>query len=211
VLLGYTEPSIVQGREQIMKATKPLFVGLLVFATMAPPLCAHEYTSTLKQYAKGGMAKWVNNKILVQAIKMQNIDNADINEAQITKLDNQWMQEVSSNKGSLTESKLNNPAADYLRKVQTESNGQFAEIFVMDNKGLIVAMSNTTSDYYQGDEKKFTDSFVQGADAVEIGPIVGDESTGIKQVQVSMTISDEGKPIGAITVGVNPKKIPGNN
>lgn len=39
---------------------------------------------------------------------------------------------------------------------------EYAEIFVMDNQGANVAMSDKTSDYWQGDEDKFVRSFAGG-------------------------------------------------
>jgi hypothetical protein len=88
--------------------------------------------------------------------------------------------------------------------VQEESGGRFTEIFATDAKGLNVAQSTITSDYWQGDEDKFTKSFGAGADAVFLGEVEQDESTQTFQSQVSVTIVDEsGAPIGSITFGVD--------
>ncbi|MFY8101773.1 MAG: hypothetical protein ACOVOA_17645, partial [Allorhizobium sp.] len=60
------------------------------------------------------------------------------------------------------------------------------------------------SDYWQGDEDKFSKSFGAGKDAVFVDEVEKDESTQALQSQASVTISDEtGAPIGAITIGVN--------
>ena len=47
---------------------------------------------------------------------------------------------------------MGNAASAYLKTVQDESMGKYAEIFAMDAKGLNVAQSTLTSDYWQGDE-----------------------------------------------------------
>jgi hypothetical protein len=75
----------------------------------------------------------------------------------------------------------------------------------MDAKGLNVAQSTVTSDYWQGDEDKFSMSFGAGADAIHLGEIEQDESTQAFQSQVSITIVDPqtGAPIGAVTAGVD--------
>ena len=78
----------------------------------------------------------------------------------------------------------------------------------MDNKGLNVGQSDMTSDYMQGDEAKWQKTFSQGAGVMFIDEVEFDESSKAFQSQASVTIVDEsGKPIGAITVGVNVEKL----
>jgi hypothetical protein len=100
---------------------------------------------------------------------------------------------------------LGNEASKYLAGVQAESAGLFTEIFATDAMGLNAAQSTVTSDYWQGDEDKFTLSFGAGADAVALGEVEQDESTQTFQSQVSITITDPatGAPIGSITAGVD--------
>ena len=75
----------------------------------------------------------------------------------------------------------------------------------MDAKGLDVAQSTLTSDYWQGDEAKWSETYPVGPDAVQIGEIEQDESTQVFQSQVSIAVTDPatGEVIGAITVGVD--------
>ena len=75
----------------------------------------------------------------------------------------------------------------------------------MDQRGLNVAASHATSDYWQGDEAKFTQSFGLGAGAIHCGDIEFDESSQTYQGQVSVSIVDPETQavIGAITFGLN--------
>lgn len=75
----------------------------------------------------------------------------------------------------------------------------------MDNKGLNVAQSDITSDFWQGDEAKWQNTFLKGPGAFDIGEVEEDESTQMFQSQISYTVTDPatGNAIGAITVGVN--------
>ena len=75
----------------------------------------------------------------------------------------------------------------------------------MDAQGLNVAASGLTSDYWQGDEAKFTETYGKGAGAVHFGEVEFDESSQTYQAQISVTVTDPatGQPIGAITVGVD--------
>ena len=81
----------------------------------------------------------------------------------------------------------------------------FTEIFAMDDKGLNVAQSDVTSDYWQGDEDKWQQTYLVGAGAVHISEVELDDSTQTYQSQVSVTVVDPetNAPIGAITFGIN--------
>ena len=73
----------------------------------------------------------------------------------------------------------------------------------MDAQGLNVAQSDVTSDYWQGDEAKWQETYNTGN--VHIGDVELDESTQTYQAQVSLPIFDpeSNAVIGAATFGVN--------
>ena len=100
---------------------------------------------------------------------------------------------------------LANPVSAHLKQVQRANNGLFTEIFVMDNKGLNVGQSSATSDYWQGDEDKWQQSFLKGPDAVFVDGMKFDTSAGqyLRQISVSVNDPQSGDAIGAVTVGVN--------
>ena len=62
-----------------------------------------------------------------------------------------------------------------------------------------------TSDYWQGDEDKWSKTYSVGPDALVIGDVEQDESTQRFQTQVSLSVVDpaDGAVIGAVTVGVD--------
>jgi hypothetical protein len=94
----------------------------------------------------------------------------------------------------------------HLRSIQA-STPYYAEIFVMDNQGANVAMTDKTSDCWQGDEAKFIESFNRGKGAVHISDVEFDDSTQAYLVQVSVPVEDDNTIIGAITFGINIDKI----
>ena len=100
---------------------------------------------------------------------------------------------------------LNNPTSDFLRRHVEGSDGIMTEVFLMDGRGLNVAASDTTSDYWQGDEEKFSETYGLGAGSIHVSDIEYDDSTQTYQGQVSITIVDpaSGEVIGAATVGLN--------
>lgn len=147
---------------------------------------------------------WVSDPIIIQAIKAQNAINAHLTGTEIDTLDQEWRREVNLPNRPMIERVLATPLSAFLKHKEDEASGSITEVFVMDDRGLNVGQSSVTSDYWQGDEDKFQKSFDKGPSAVFVDDARKDESTQMLQSQVSMTIVDEnGKPIGAITVGIN--------
>lgn len=165
----------------------------------------NEFTEPLTALAQGELKQIAADPVLVAAIIAQNATSAGYDQAKIDALDQQWRAEVDAAAKPLIDATLANEASVYLAKVQDDSAGKFTEIFATDAKGLNVAQSTVTSDYWQGDEDKFTKSFGAGADAVFLGDVEQDESTQTFQSQVSITVVDPatGSPIGSLTVGVD--------
>jgi hypothetical protein len=96
---------------------------------------------------------------------------------------------------------MDSECGQYLTEIQN-SAPYFAEIFVMDNQGANVAMTDKTSDYWQGDEAKFKKSFNGGSGEVFVDDVEFDDSTQAYLVQVSVPVKDDGRVIGAITFGI---------
>jgi hypothetical protein len=165
----------------------------------------NEFASQLTDLAKGQLREIAENSRLVAAIAAQNAMTGGYDQGRIDALDKQWRAEVGTDSKPLIDETLGNDASKYLAEVQDQSGGLFTEIFATDAKGLNVGQSTITSDYWQGDEEKFTGSYGAGADAIVIGDIEQDESTQRFQSQVSITITDPatGAEIGSITAGVD--------
>jgi len=171
----------------------------------APAAAQDDYAAPLTELANGKLREIAQNQALVSAVMAQNERTSGYDQARIEALDQQWRAEVDAADKPLINETLGTDASKFLAQAQADSAGLFTEIFATDAKGLNVAQSTITSDYWQGDEDKFSKSFGVGADAVFLGEIEQDESTQAFQSQVSITITDPatGAPIGSITVGVD--------
>ncbi|MDR3475946.1 MAG: hypothetical protein P4M09_30245 [Devosia sp.] len=187
----------------LARGTVILLVASL--ALQGGPVLAADYTTQLTELAKGKIKEFAENPVVVAAVVAQNAQTAAYDQAKIDSMDKQWMAEVDAADKPLITATMGTDAAKFLKKVQDDSQGLYTEIFATDDKGLNVAQSSVTSDYWQGDEDKFSKTFSVGPDAVFLGKVEQDESTQQFQQQVSITIDDPatGKPIGSITVGVN--------
>jgi hypothetical protein len=183
---------------------------ILAAATLAAaPAAANDFLPAIKSYLDSDIRTWTADPRLAEAIVAQNALTSGYTQADIDRLDLAWRAEVGSDDSALIGGVVDNPASDALRDVVAASGGVITEIFIMDAQGLNVAASGVTSDYWQGDEEKFTATFPLGADAVHISEVELDESTQSYQAQVSLPMTDPvtGAVIGAITVGVDVQRL----
>jgi hypothetical protein len=188
---------------------KRLLPGLtLATVLVAMPAAADDFTAALEAYLKDHVAVWANDPAIVAAINAQNAVTGAYDQPMIDQLDQQWRAEVGSADSALVAPVLQNAAADFLRGRASDAGGTITEAFITDARGLNVAATDPTSDYWQGDEEKFTAVF-PAADGHFISEVELDESTQRYQGQISMTIVDPttGQAIGTLTVGVDAESL----
>ncbi|MEJ6402950.1 type IV pili methyl-accepting chemotaxis transducer N-terminal domain-containing protein [Yoonia sp. 2307UL14-13] len=163
------------------------------------------YRVPLTAYADSELAQWLANPALIDAINAQNVAHTDLTEDQIIALDQTWRAEADAGGGPLITELLGGEVSAWLRDQQNATAGLVTEVFVMDNKGLNVAQSVETSDYWQGDEAKWQQTYGTEDGGLHISDVEFDDSTGFYQTQASMPIIDPttNEPIGAITFGIN--------
>lgn len=82
-------------------------------------------------------------------------------------------------------------------------NPFIVESFAMGRLGENAGQTALTSDYWQGDEAKFTASFANGAGAIHYGDIEYDASADEIVIQVSVPVIDGTTAIGAITFSIS--------
>ncbi len=164
-----------------------------------------EIESAARQYLSNHARSWLDNPIVIDAVKQQNLVNADLSQADVDQLDKTWRSEASTGSGPMIDSVLGKALSSYLKTVQDDSNGLITEVFVMDNKGLNVGQSSVTSDFWQGDEGKWQNSYLKGPNALFVDDVELDDSSQRFQVQVSVPVVDpaSGKAIGAVTIGID--------
>ena len=167
------------------------------------------YRVPLAAYAENELKKWLTNPELIQAIKDQNAKHASLSQDDIDGLDLEWRAERKAGGGELITDLLSRPSSEWLRQQSAATAGFVTEVFVMDNRGLNVAQSVETSDYWQGDEGKWQNTFGDGSGNMDISEVEFDDSTQFYQSQASLPIYDPatGQMIGAITFGINVQRL----
>ncbi len=144
------------------------------------------------------LQEWGKDATLIAAVKEQNAKAISLDA--IKKRDAEWRKVEGLD--SEMKAMMSSPAAKKLSEFE-KSRPYLFELFLMDNQGANVAMTNKTSDYWQGDEAKWQQSFKGGQGAVFVDEVEFDESAQDYLVQISVPVMDGGSAIGAITIGVN--------
>jgi len=142
------------------------------------------------------------NAIVVKAVKEQNDKGMSL--AKIQEMDKTWIDAKAPS--DFMKSLTSNAAAKELAKIELRKP-YFVEFILTDNQGANVAITGMTSDYWQGDEPKFTNSFANGKGDTYIARPQKDKSTGEVISQVSVPVMSDGKAIGTLTVGVRAEKL----
>lgn len=191
-------------REDDMVATKKvLLISALALAmTSSTALAGEKAPQKVIDLANSTLVSLGTDPVVVQAVQAENAKGKTLD--QIKDQDAKWTSTAGI--ADYMQAMMDSPCGAHLKDIQ-KSKPFYAEMFVMDNLGGNVCMTDKTSDYWQGDEAKFTESFKGGQGAVHISDVKFDDSTQAYLVQVSVPVMDGGKAIGAITIGVDVDKI----
>ncbi|MCP4982383.1 MAG: hypothetical protein GY935_18035 [Gammaproteobacteria bacterium] len=136
---------------------------------------------------------------IVRAVEIQN--NQAISLADIKAFDESW-KKADQDSNALIRRVTQNDVAKYFQR-RVENNPAIDEVFLTDNQGANVAAYPPTSDYWQGDEDKWTESYNNGTGVVYVGPLEYDESTQKTQVQISAPVVSQNETIGVLVLGVS--------
>ncbi len=180
--------------QQMLFAAAILFLAASIQAETAP--------QKVFDLAKTTLARIGSDPVIVAAVKAENAKGKTL--ADIQKKDEAWKNTPGI--ADYMNALMTSACGQHLREIQA-SSPYYAEIFVMDNQGANVAMTDKTSDYWQGDEAKFKKSYNNGQGAVFVDEVEFDDSAQAYLVQVSVPVMDGGQVIGAITFGIDVDQI----
>jgi hypothetical protein len=180
----------------------------IVIMTLAGTALAQAQKSALTpeaekalQAAAKKIEAWGSDPEIIKAVLAQNARTMTL--AQIKEIDAAW---AAGGAADRVQQLLTNPCALRL-KALIGSSSAYGESFVMDDQGGNVCMTDKTSDYWQGDEAKWQNSFNGGQGRVFVDKPRYDTSAKAILVQISVPVVQAGKAIGAITVGVVPEAL----
>lgn len=174
-------------------------VMVAVGVMLAAGVCLAETApKKLVDLANAELVKVGTDPVIVKAVKAENAKAKSL--SRIQAMDERW--KGTPGIADYMSALMDSECGRHLTVIK-KSAPYYAEIFVMDNQGANVAMTDKTSDYWQGDEAKFKESYKNGSGGVHISEVEFDDSTQSYLVQVSVPVVDGGKVIGAVTMGID--------
>jgi hypothetical protein len=114
---------------------------------------------------------------------------------QIRRRDVLW---VANKRDPLRQAIVQAPCSQRLRELVKE-DPLVVEAFAMDSRGALVCSISETSDYWQGDEAKWKQTYVEAREAFVEEPAL-DTSSGTFAIQLSVPVTDATGRIGALTL-----------
>ena len=152
---------------------------------------------------------WLKDSLIIESLRAQNRDTGSYSQDRIKELERQWQDEFASNQYSLIAENLDRPVSRYLKRVKLNGFGMYHEILLMDGIGLLAGASDANSDYWQGEEPKWLETYRGGKDALYISDLKFDPSALAWEIQISLPVVDPetDQPVGAITIGIDPSAL----
>lgn len=152
----------------------------------------------VRAFALEKLVPLATDPVLVREAKAQNAKKVPL--AEIQAIDARWI--AAEEELPIQREKQSNACAEAIRAI-AKTLPALREVFAMDDQGANVGQNNLTSDYWQGDEDKWSRSFAGGAGGVDVGKARFDKSANATLQQVSLPLVDaDGSVVGAITFGV---------
>ena len=156
----------------------------------------------VKEFIKSSLIPLHNNAVFIAEVKKHNSKKMTLDK--IKEIDKEW--QAAEDFLPIQEQLIDNITAKEINKI-IKTKPAIKEAFVMGNQGAVVGENDLTSDYWQGDEAKWKNSFNEGKGGIDIGKVKHDKSTNSQLQQISIPIVDGDKIIGAITFGLDIKKL----
>lgn len=173
---------------------------VLLLSTLLSPLSYAELSQAELQEILAprieGLKFLTKNGMLLESIRAQNRKGMTLDE--IKKIDEEW----KAGSSPLIQELQENKAGNFLKNIIVQQSDVYSEVFLTDAQGANVAAYPATSDYWQGDEAKFTKSYADGKGEVFIGGVEFDESTKANAVQISVPMIYNSEAIGVMVIGV---------
>ncbi len=180
------------------KLTTILCIIIFLASSVVGIYAGEKAPAKVVDLANSVLAGLGTNPVIIEAVKAQNAKKMTLED--IKKMDVKW--KAHAGIADYMKAMMDSECSKSLYEIQ-KSKSYYAEIFVMDNQGANVAMTDKTSDYWQGDEAKFQKSFAGGKGAVFVDEVEYDDSSQAYLVQISVPVKDGDMVIGAITFGID--------
>ena len=175
----------LQGRKELTESVGKDFARITREIAGNIEIIIEQYVSSIR-----GLAV---SPVLRDAVRSANKAYADRGEASIEKeirqMDLQWVR--TGNKNEFLKKYLSNPAARYLLDIKKQT-GEYAELFITDSRGALVASTDKTKYLYFGNEEWWRTAYNNGKGELYISKIYFDPDKNQSLQDIAAPIMDEG-------------------
>lgn len=175
------------------------FAFLVSFSLLALGVArAEQAPEELKAAIKAELVELASWPAIVETVRHGNAAGQSLDS--IKAKDKVWI--ATAGTDAFMQSLMGNDGSKALLEAQSKW-AYIAEAFLTDHLGANVAMTQKTSDYWQGDESKFTGCFTGGVGTLHFGEVDFDESSQSYCVHVSIPVLVDGVVGGVLILSVD--------
>lgn len=156
----------------------------VVFSADENPQVSQRYLETQLRGLRG---MFVEDPEVIREVLRANAENAHFTPKEIMKIDHEWRQ--TEGVDLFIVSLITNELADRLKAVQ-KNQREIVEIMITDQRGLLIAATNKTTDFYQADEAWWQEAFQRNDPHGYAGAMEYDESVLAKATPLYLVIRD---------------------
>lgn len=144
---------------------------------------------------------WLGHSAIVSSLR--EAASRTLSPSQRDSIDAQWREEVARRDFHLVDSFLSRPVSKFLQLQKSRNHGLITELILVDRDGHNLGIADVTSDFWQGDEAKFTKASGVGSGGLYISDIRYDVSAQHFLVHASIPLHDGQRLAGMLIVGIN--------
>ena len=180
------------------------FVAAALLAFFTVPATANEYADAITKHADS-IKSWLSDEAIQSTLQASNDKYAGEHKRSLLVLGRKWKKELDKDSQPIISAVMGNDLSAFLKKKKEQSQGLYAEIVVMNERGLSAGQSDVTEDYWYGQNDIWTKTFRKGTKSILIGEVQKDESSQKTQSRLSLPVPhSSGKyNVGAITIRLN--------
>jgi hypothetical protein len=181
-----------------------ILVAAALLTLFALPVGANEYADAITKHAES-IKSWLSDDAIQSTLQVQNDKYSGEHKRSLLVLGRKWKKELDKDSQPIISAVMSNDLSAFLKKKKEESQGLYAEIVVMNERGLSAGQSDVTEDYWYGQQDIWTKTFRKGTKSILIGEVEKDESSQKPQSRLSLPVPhSSGKyNVGAITFLLN--------
>lgn len=149
----------------------------------------------------------MNSDIVIDNLVKQNDISAGYTESSLKIMDNSWHSEIRKVNQPLISQVMGSDLSQFLQKKKDDSSGVITDLRIIDAKGLNIAQTVISEDYWNEGKPRWDNTFKVKTYATYISDVYYSDETNKFQVEISFMIISEDQPVGVIAAGIDVEQL----